>query len=295
MTSAPDMSFPVGIGLGHEYAGEIVEIGKDVEGFVPGDRVAVLPMRGCGKCAYCLRGEYPRCDNWNMMMGGFAEYATADAHNLVKLPADLSMVDGALVEPLAGSLNAASLAGITRGARVLIMGAGSMGLGATFWSKRLGAGKVVVTARSNKAEAIALNMGANMFLAGVAPADLPAEAAEALGGTPDIVFECIGAPGMIATAVETVDRRGTVLVVGMCTKQDPWIPAVAMFKQVRIQFSSAYVMKDFHHAVDTMAAGAIEPRTMLTQTIGLGELPDVFEGLRHPNHQCKVMVDPWAS
>jgi len=228
-----------------------------------------------------------------MMMGGCGEYTVVREAAAVRLPRCVSLADGALVEPLASCLHAVAVAGMRAGARVLVLGAGAMGVGVLFWTRRLGAGRIVASARSEWREPLALGMGADEYLTG--GDDLPERVVAALGGPPDIVFECAGAPGLIAQAVNLVRPRGTVVVAGGCMEPDSFVPAVAMFKEVSLRFACAYSLEDFQHSVDVLDRGALEPRSMVTQTVGLDALPEAMEALRRGSRQCKVLVDPSAT
>lgn len=175
----------------------------------------------------------------------------------------------------------------------MVIGAGAMGLATVFWARRLGAGNIVVTARSNWREALALKMGADQFI--VSDEALARNVNTALGGPPDIVFEAAGVPGMITQAVNLVRPRGTVLAEGGCMQADQFIPFIAMCKEVCMQFSAAYTLNDFQIAVDTLDRGAIELRSLITETLSLEAMPAALESLRGSNQQCKVMIDPWMA
>src|SRR5581483_5234204 len=194
--------------------------------------------------------------------------------------------------PLAVGLHGVALAGQRPGARVLVQGAGAIGLAAAYWARRLGAGRIAVTARSRRGESLALQLGADRFLA--SSGDLQPQLEAALGGAPDVIFECAGAPGMVAQAVNLVRPRGTVVILGNCMLPDAFHPAQAMFKQVRIQGSMVYSLAEFETVAATLDAGHVEPRAMVTDTVSHEQLPAAFEALRRPARQCKVMVDPWA-
>jgi (R,R)-butanediol dehydrogenase/meso-butanediol dehydrogenase/diacetyl reductase len=117
----------------------------------------------------------------------------------------------------------------------------------------------------------------------------------ALGGPPDVVFECVGVPGMIEKCVSHVRPLGTVVVLGFCDLTDPWVPMGALFKEVQIVFACLYGLRDFQVSIDTLDAGQLAPRSMITDRVGLNQLPVAFEALRQRTTQCKVMIDPWAS
>ncbi len=292
MTSGQGYDFPCGSRIGHEFSGEVVAIGAGVENLKVGDRVAAMPSDSCGTCEFCAIGLSMMCSEHKSYMGGFGEYLTVAARKAVKLPEALSLTDGALVEPLAVGLHGAHLANMPEGARVLVLGGGTVGLAATYWAKRLGAAKVVTASRSQRRADKALEMGADAF---VQTGEGEAERVnEALGGPPDIVFEGVGVPGMLGQSIELVRPNGHIVSLGFCMGPDPVIPGIASFKQVRLTFAMSWTLEEFQQSVDSLDAGHVEPRTMVTNTIGLDELPAMVETLRGSNAETKVHVDPFA-
>ena len=277
---------------GHEFAGEIVAIGCAVSRLKVGDRVTAMPFVGCGACATCLAGRPNFCPQFRGMAGGFAEYVAANERVTVKLPSCLSTEDGALIEPLAVSLHGIALAQMPPGARVLIIGAGPIGLGALYWARRQGAGRVAVAATSHRREAIARQLGADDFLVPAAPAELPAMAEKALAGKPDLVIEAGGKPGLIAQAIDCVRAAGSVVVLGFCSAIDSFVPAVAVWKEVRVLFSMTYGITDFESVARTLDRDAEEARSMVTDTVTLSALPETLDSMRRGSHQCKVLVNP---
>jgi threonine dehydrogenase-like Zn-dependent dehydrogenase len=280
--------------IGHEFAGDIVAVGRGVGRLRMGDRVTSMPFTGCGHCATCLSGRPNFCAEFRGMAGGFAEYVVSTERTAIKLPATLSLADGALVEPLAVGLHGASLAQIRPGSSVLVIGAGPIGLAAVFWARRLGAGPIAVTAASRQRETLALRHGASAFVLPEKSDDLPQAASAALGGMPDVVIEAVGKKGVIAQAINCVRPAGTVVVLGFCSQFDSFLPAIAVWKEVNLQFAMTYNLAEFEHVARVLDRGDVDPRAMITDTIALNALPGVFEAMRHRTHQCKVMVDPWA-
>lgn len=280
--------------IGHEFAGDIVAAGKNVERLKVGDRVTSMPFTGCGRCATCLAGRPNFCTQFRGMAGGFAEYVVSTERTTIKLPASLSLADGALVEPLAVGLHGASLARLQPGSRVLVIGAGPIGLAATFWARRLGAGPIAVTAASRRRETLALRHGASVFVLPEKPEALTQAAIQALGGMPDVVIEAAGKKGLIAQAIDCVRPAGTVVVLGFCSQLDSFLPATAVWKEVNLQFSMTYSLAEFEHVARVLDRGDTDAQAMITDTISLDVLPGAFEAMRHRTHQCKVMVDPWA-
>lgn len=280
--------------LGHEFAGEIVATGTGLSRLRVGDRITAFPFTGCGRCESCLSGRPNFCPEFKGMAGGMAEYMLVNERVATQLPKTYSMEDGALIEPLAVSLHGTALPRFAPGAKVQVMGAGPVGLGVVFWAKRLGAGKVVVSATSRRREALAKHMGADGFVVPEAQQDIAALVGEALGGPPDVVFECAGHVGLLGQAVHCVKPRGDVVSLGFCTAPDPVLPALATWKEVRILFSMTYSMQEFATVADTLGAGHVAPRAMITDRVSLDQLPGALENLRQPGPQVKVLVDPWS-
>jgi (R,R)-butanediol dehydrogenase/meso-butanediol dehydrogenase/diacetyl reductase len=287
MTAEAEFGAKPGTILGHEFSGEVIEAGAEVQRLKKGDRVAVAPLRSCGHCASCLAGRPAWCAAFALQGGGYAEYATATERQCRVLPKSVSLEDGALVEPLAVSLHGVNLSGLTQGARVVVLGAGPIGLATTFWARRQGAGKIVVRDLIEEPRMLALKEGASAFIP--AREDMRA-VTDALGGPADIVFECVGVPGVIAQAIEYVRPRGTVVVLGLCTKPDTFVPFRAVAKEVRIQTSAFFETPDFETVLSTLDQGAAEPHMLITGTVPLADMPTTFEALRHRTTQCKVMV-----
>ncbi len=293
MTASHGFAPPPGTALGHEFSGEVVALGAAVNNLRVGDNIAVMPMAGCGTCTSCRAGHPFACSQMRMMMGGFGEYALANAAVAVKLPSALSLTDGALVEPLAAALHGVKMSHPTRDSKILVLGLGGMGLASIYWARHLGAGKIVASARSPWREAMALELGADAFV--VSNDELAARAAEALGGPPDIVIECVGMPGILAQAMNLVRPRGMVLSVGGGLEADQLVPFVGMYKEICLQFAGAYSLDDFHEVVDALDRGALALRGLVTDTLSLDAMPAMLESLRGSNRQCKVMINPWMT
>jgi 2-desacetyl-2-hydroxyethyl bacteriochlorophyllide A dehydrogenase len=286
----PFWQFPAGSVPGHEYAGEVVAVGSRVGNFKLGDRITALPSTGCGNCAACHHGNLSLCHNAPGVMGGFAELLRIPARVAIKLPATLSAADGALIEPLAVGLHALRMSRIQAGDRVLVLGAGSVALCTIYWAKRLGAGRIVAMSRSARRKAMALKMGADAFVE-YGPNENN-EVVEALGGAPDIVFECVGSPGFLTKGIEHVRYFGQVLSMGFCTAPDQLVPALAGFKGVSLQFPVGYSLKDFQYVADVMDAGHVDPGILVSSVVTLDALPATIELLRSPNNETKVQVSP---
>jgi threonine dehydrogenase-like Zn-dependent dehydrogenase len=291
MTKGEMWDYGAGSQLGHEYAGEIIALGKNVEGFRLGEKVTAVPSLSCGQCEACAHGNPVLCRNKNgTAMVGFADYARVPASVAIKLPGALSLADGALVEPLAVSLYGVRNAGIQPGDKVLVLGGGTVALYAIYWARRLGAGRIVAMSRSSRRKDLSLRMGADAFI--TYGDNETGEVIEALGGAPDIVFECVGSEGMLGKAVRHVAPFGKIISLGFCTHADPVMPAMAAYKCATMQFLVGYTKRDFLYIADQMDKGHTDPKAIITSEAPLAELPAVFETLRGPNNETKIHIRP---
>lgn len=291
MTSGHGEQSPVGSVLGHEFAGEVVAVGSSVARWKVGDLVAPMSFVPCGACPDCLKGEPMWCAGWIGGAGGFAQYGKGGHLASVKLPENVSLKEAALIEPVAVGLHAVRLAEMKPNARVLVIGAGPIALGTIFWARRLGAGPIAVTASSTRRSQLAMKMGATTFL--TPGGDLAADSADALGGPPETIFEAVGKPGILGQTINCAAKRGTIVSLGFCTVPDTgMLPAVGLFKELRIQFSMCYDMRDYFLTADVLSASPLP--AMITETVGFDHFPTTFDSLRGPTTQAKVMLDPWA-
>ncbi len=284
---------PPGSILGHEFCGEVVE---SRHGHRAGDRVCALPSISCGECNRCRSGLGAYCTRSRAIGSGgsdgaLAEYVTVAPHATVRLPAGVDSTLGALVEPLAVGLHAVNTGRIRRGDTCLVIGAGPVGLAASLWARHFGAGRVMVSETAPARRALAARMGATALLDPCAPG-LDSMLAELAPEGSDLVFEAAGGPGVIQEAIARARFRGRVVVAGLCFSADTIQPLAANFKEVTLSFVRAYEKDDFQYTVDMMEQERIDPRPMVTDQIGLDEVPAAFAALEKPDSQCKVVVYP---
>jgi (R,R)-butanediol dehydrogenase/meso-butanediol dehydrogenase/diacetyl reductase len=290
-TEDHDNSYEPGFIAGHESGGTVMAVGPGVEGLRVGDNVVPHPNRGCGKCATCLAGKPYWCTQMRFNMGGYAEYMLSSAMSCITLPKTLSLADAALVEPLSVGLLGVDIIDMEPGAKVVVLGAGPIGLAAIYWARRLGAGRIVAAAGTARRAGIAQAMGADTF---IPIDDAFSENVEAfLGQKPDVVIEAIGVPGMVSRSIDLVKPRGSVSVLGLCMVTDPINHSGALLKEVKLQFAVGTSLYQFRTVADVLDAGHVEARAMVTDTISLDQMPEMFEALRQRTSQCKVLLKPW--
>lgn len=285
---------PSGCVLGHEISGEVVDVGLAARGhWHPGDRVTALPYIGCGECSFCHRGESFHCPHvlrlpTGDLVGGFAEYMVVGAREAVRLGEHVTWEQGAFTEPLAVGVHAVAMSSIRPGTRALVLGAGPVGLAVAAMARRMGAAHVAVTARSAQKAGLASAMGADSFL--ISDDQLGAAFADQAGGPPDIVYECVGLPGMLQRASDLVAVKGEVIMAGACNGYEQLFAITPTLKELTYRYAACYTIAEFQHAHDLIARGAIDPMPMFDGTVTLADLPRAFEELRNAKTACKLML-----
>ncbi len=232
--------FAPGSVLGHEFCGEVVAVGGGVEGWSTGQFAASLPLRACGHCRWCLDGEPGHCERIDPLglgasPGAFAEYVRVAAVTSVPVHEELGGY-GALVEPLAVGLHAVAAADLCPEDRVLVIGGGNVGAAVTTWVRRFGAGEIVVSDPSPPRRESADAFGAT------AVHDPAAGAPEGLF---DVVFECVGMPGLVQSAMDAATVHGRVVVAGVCLGPDQISHIPAVMKEVRVSYAVYYRTREF--------------------------------------------------
>lgn len=286
---------PAGAVMGHEFSGEVAAIGTALKGrFKEGDRVVGFPYL-CGCEIPCADPGYngDRCPTGlpiglGQHNGAFADYVRIGGTGAHRLPDSVSFEEGALVEPLAVGLHAVEKGGVKRGDTVLIVGAGPVGLAIALWCRFSGARHVIVSERTSARMALAEKFGATDVLHTDQP--LVRQMQAIAGKGPDVIFECVGVPGMIDQMMRIAPRGCRIVVAGLCQGLDTITPLRGVMKELTLQFVVAYTSREFGMVIDMIARDRIDALALITDRITLDDLPEAFERLRTPGGQCKVMV-----
>jgi (R,R)-butanediol dehydrogenase / meso-butanediol dehydrogenase / diacetyl reductase len=295
----PTSIMPLALGavMGHEFAGEVVAVGKAAASqWKSGDRVVGFPFICCGDASPCLNFSQGRgvCGKGvsiglGQSPGAYAEYVRIGASGGYRLPESVSFREGAMVEPLAVGLHAVDMAKMQRGATVLVIGAGPVGLAVMLWAKFLGARHVIVSERAEIRQKMAARFGATDAIDPAQP--LTAQVEKIAGHGPDIIFECVGAPGLINMAMMDAPRGARIVIAGVCQQPDTIMPLMGIVKELELQFVLGYRPADFDYVISMIASDRVDVAHMVTDIVDLDGLPGAFEALRHPTHQCKVMLE----
>lgn len=265
---------------GHEVSGEVAELGVGVTGLAAGDRVAVEPATSCGRCAGCRVGDYQLCRDFKVLGthldGGFAEYLRMPASALFELPAALDWPVAGLTEPLAVGVHGLRLANVRLGDRVLVLGAGTIGLLAALAAVEAGASEVLVTARHPHQRALAERLGARAFGEG------SDELSSYVFDHPvDVTVETVGGHAdTLNQAIYCTRAGGSVVVLGVFTGQPRVNALVLMLKEIRLVGSLMYgrsgTRADFDVALDVLARRVDDAAALVTHRLPLGEIAEGY-------------------
>lgn len=288
---------PRGSIMGHEFCGEVVEVGPTAhQQWRVGDRVTALPYLACGRCQVCLSGMGYRCAQVRYcglgnLPGAYADYMRVGTAETFCLPAGIDWQHGALVEPLAVALRALHIARLEPGDKVLVLGAGPIGLAVAMWCRYFGAQHVIVCDKVPARLALAEQVGATATIN--ATTEPVVERFKKIAGTrPSVIFECIGVPGGQQLAMDYAPSGGRIVVVGVCMAPDTILPAKAISKELQVNYVFMYRKQDFELAIDLMDRGRVDPSPMLTRTVSFAEFPAAFESLKTDKSACKVLLNP---
>jgi threonine dehydrogenase-like Zn-dependent dehydrogenase len=268
--------------MGHEYSGLVAEVGEGVDRVWTQRRVAVNPIVGCGRCRYCEAGDRNLCPDRHLLgiaaPGGFAGYSVVPERCLFYLPEGMDARLGALVEPLANGVHVVRKSGARRG-RVVVIGAGTIGLGCLQAALLNGAEQVAVVERHPRRRQHALALGAGLAVA---------EFTEVEPGA-DLVVDAAGSEATRRAAVELLGPAGTASFVGLHNDETalPWHRIIRA--NLRVQGTFGYADRDFQQAVDWLAAG--EAAIPLSEVRPLDDGPAAFERLaRGPTDEVKIFL-----
>lgn len=269
------------IGLGHECSGIIKKIGNKVTKFKVGDRVCIEPGVPCYQCEFCLSGHYNVCPNVDFMAtqpnyrGALTNYLAHPAVMTYHLPANMSLIEGALVEPAAVGIHAAKMAGEILGKSVVILGAGCIGLMTLLACKLKGATKIIVIDVLDNRLEKALSLGAHVALRGDDP--LLTEKVKNLVGEygADVVFETAGSSFTANKALELVKRRGRILIVGSIANAVA-VEFLKINREVSIQTVFRYA-NDFNTTINAIANGEFDVNAIADKFFDYQDVQQAFE------------------
>lgn len=281
---------------GHEFSGVVVEVGKDVIGLAPGDRVSVDPNLYCDRCHYCHRDLQNHCEAWEAIgvtrAGGFAEYVVAPQQSVYSI-GSLSFAEGAFIEPLACVVYGQERAGIRLGDSVLIFGAGPIGLLHLQLAKRAGAARTVVVDLKPERLRIAEQMGADAAIASGGKQPLATALKEISPYGFDLVIDATGVPAVVEEALAYAAKGGKLLVFGVCPNESEIrVNPYEIFRRDLQIMGTFALRKSFAAARDLLEAGALDVKPLIGATVNLEDFPAALELIRSGRAPMKIQVDP---
>lgn len=288
-------SVPLPVTIGHEFSGDVVAVGEEVQNVKVGERVTVEPCIVCGKCDACRHGDYGYCEHISFTYrngdGAMADYVVVKAPYVYALPEYLSYETGALIEPLSVATHAVRRANISLGETVLIIGAGAIGMMVVAMCRRSGAAEIIIADFSDSRLEMALEVGATKAV-NSGKIDLEQEVMRITGGKGvDKSFECVGRESCFTQAIMTLKRNGTATIVGIY--EHPQIQFMAsrlVTHEIKIQGAQGYCW-DFPIAI--AAARDIPMEKFVTHTFPLDELQTALDTALNPKSgSIKVIVKP---
>ena len=270
-----------GIVLGHEFVGEVAEVGSAVGGVVVGDRVVVRPILTCGKCRSCLGGFPNHCQNLTALGvfrdGGLAAEVVAPESACIRIDPSIPPHIAALTEPLACVLNAVKRAAPVPGDDVVIFGAGAIGLLFLSVLRAAGAGRIVVVEPTQARAEVAKRMGAD-FVVNPIGADLAAFVGEHLPDGAGILIDAVGS--QLATAVTLAPARARIVLFGMNSHARPEIPQFEITQKELSILGSLVGQNTFPEAIRLLESGRLDLEPIVSDRVSLDDLPKTIDRLR---------------
>jgi len=302
-TLGKELPNPPNIILGHEFAGEVLEVGKDAPKELLGKRVVVSPYRACGMCRFCRVGRYNLCPNtihlghgagWGereYYPGGMAELCPVWADKAFPLPESVSYEEAALLDIVGIAVHGLDISGMRPGANAVVLGIGPLGLSFVQIARIWGGKRIFCTDVYSKTLELALETGADdaIDVRKEDPVDRIMSATAGLGA--DVVFDTVGSAETLGQGLKMLAPAGTL--VNMATHATEISLNLLQIGSERvIRSSSNYYFHDFQAALDLAADGRLNLKPLITHRFPLEEVPKAFEILldREKNHALKVMI-----
>lgn len=273
------------LAAGHEICGLVAEVGEGVTELQPGDKVTVECFSHCGQCVYCRTGQYNHClaRKWiaHESHGGFAEYTTAHASGVFKLPPGMSFEEGTLIEPLAVAHRALAQSGATYQDRVAVIGGGTIGLLCLAVARAIGVKETLITVKYDQQARLAEELGADhvILIGDTDPQDYVADISGGFGV--DAIIETVGGGQNFDTALSIVRRRGVVvLVAGYYQPLEVDLGRI-VWSEAIVTGSNCYgysgLGTDFQAAINLIASGKVEAAKLVTHRFPLLEISEAFQ------------------
>lgn len=284
--------------MGHEFAGEIAEVGSNVVNSKVGDRVVVQPIGFCGECVNCNQGMTNMCLNKNFfgvltVDGAMAEYVSVPEKLVYKLPDGASYEVGALTEPYAVGYGAVSKIDSFENKNVLVIGAGTIGLGLIQLIKLQNPKQIIVSDLSDSRLALAKEFGADQTVNPKNEDYMDAIGKYTDGGMIDISVEAVGVEATANQSIKALKIGGTSLWVGMSQKEMQINMQDIVCSARAVLGSFNYTHKEFGEVLEIMGSGKIDTEKLISKVVTLDEAAEAFDELhKKPDDFIKIIINP---
>ena len=284
--------------MGHEFSGDIVEIGKEVKGVKKGDRFVAISGRGCGQCYWCQHGQFIRCSKLAFLgygfPGAFAEYVPVPLFKpglyAAKLPDALTYEEGATAEPLSVALYAVTQAQPQPEDTVVVIGLGIIGLFIIQILKSMGLTQIIASGRRAKRLELAKESGAKVVVDAAKEDIVPIVSKASASKGADIVFECAGSSSTYQQAIQMVHRGGKVELVGLYQEPINWNPSSIVGNDITL--IGCGLRWDLPGAVDLLKSGKVNAKPLITHVFPLDKAKEAFDTQLEAEDAIKVLVKP---
>lgn len=286
-----------GLIIGHEFSGVVKAVGPGVIDFKPGDQVTANSGIGCGKCFLCRSGKENLCEKSFRLGvtedGAMAEMVKVPEAGVYHIPDNLPAKEACLAEPFSITLHGLNQSQFRPGDRVVIMGAGPIGLCLLQVLKLAGVGAAWITETNSFRADLATHLGADLVL-NPQKANLFSVLSDLTSGImADIVFECVGLPETIIQALGLVRRGGQVVILGICDQAVEMDFLNTITNEIDIQTAYYSRVSDFAKTIHFMAKGSLRAKPLITSEIPFERVKESFESLLSPDsNQVKILVCP---
>jgi threonine dehydrogenase-like Zn-dependent dehydrogenase len=264
--------------LGHEFSAEVLEAGPGTDAPAPGTLVTSVPA------LLHSSGVEPIFSS-NTTIGGYSERMLLSAPLLLTVPNGLDAGRAALTEPMAVGLHAVNKSVIQPGETALVLGCGPVGIAVIAALRHRGVEHVVASDFSPMRRQLAETMGAH-------ETQDPAQGSPFDTATPAVVFEAVGAPGILNDVMRHAPAGARVVVAGVCMEPDTVVPFFGNAKEISLQFVYAYDLAEFAESLRAIAEGDIDVAPLITGRVGLDGIGAAFNELARPDAHCKILVTP---
>ena len=290
----PYVTYP--LTQGHEVSGEVAAVGEGVSGLTIGQKVTIEPQVTCGQCHPCRNGKYNLCENLKVMgfqtIGAASEYFAVDASKITPLPDDLSFEEGAMIEPLAVAVHAVKRVGDVSGKKIVVLGAGPIGILLTQTLKAFGAAEVMVTDVSDLRLNLAKECGAD-YVFNTREHDFGKVVVDSFGpDKADVIFDCAGNNITMGQAIQNARKGSIIFLVAVFAGMATVDLAKLNDSEIDLYTSMMYRHDDYVDAIRIVNEGKVNLKPLISKHFSITQYQEAYEFIdQNRETTMKVIID----